>query len=100
MAPLGLEGAYNAEATLLQTHSEVLEQDYVDLVIVVDDASKDRTVNIARGLPKTMVFVHDSTSVTVATKRPATGKPSSQVVTLSSWCTRIIIILNIDCKLD
>ena len=52
--------AYNAEATLLQTHGEVLEQDYVDLVIVVDDASKDETVNFARGLPRTKVFVHES----------------------------------------
>ena len=52
--------AYNAEATLLKTHAEVLEQDYVDLVIVVDDASNDGTVNLARGLPKTKVFVHES----------------------------------------
>lgn len=51
--------AYNAEGTLLKTHSEVLEQDYVDLVIVVDDASKDRTVDFARRLPKTKVFAHD-----------------------------------------
>ena len=52
--------AYNAEATLLRTHGEVLKQDYVDLVIVVDDASKDETVSLARGLPKTKVFVHES----------------------------------------
>ncbi|MGD0662390.1 MAG: glycosyltransferase family 2 protein [Syntrophorhabdales bacterium] len=52
--------AYNAEATLLQTHGEVLEQDYVDRIIVVDDASKDETVSLARGLPKTKVFAHDS----------------------------------------
>ena len=52
--------AYNAETTLLQTHAEVLEQDYVDLVILVDDASKDETVNLARRLPKTRVYVHGS----------------------------------------
>jgi len=52
--------AYNAEATLLQTHKEVLEQDYVDLIIVVDDASKDETACLARGLPKTKVFAHQS----------------------------------------
>ena len=52
--------ACNAEATLLQAHGEVLEQDYVDLVIVVDDASKDETVSLARGLPRTKVFVHES----------------------------------------
>jgi len=52
--------AYNAEATLLQTHREVLEQDYVDLVIVVDDSSKDTTASLARGLPRTKVLVHES----------------------------------------
>ncbi len=52
--------AYNAEKTLLRTHSEVLEQDCVDLIIVVDDASHDRTVSLARGLPKTKVLVHES----------------------------------------
>ena len=52
--------AYNAEATLLQTHSEALAQDYVDLVIVVDDASKDGTAHLAQRLPKTKVFVHGS----------------------------------------
>jgi glycosyltransferase involved in cell wall biosynthesis len=52
--------AYNAEATLLQTHAEVLGQDYVDLIIVVDDASKDGTVSLARTLPKTKVLVHEA----------------------------------------
>lgn len=52
--------AYNAEATLLQTHGEVLAQDYVDLIIVVDDASKDGTSRLAQGLPKTRVFAHGS----------------------------------------
>ena len=52
--------AYNAEGTLLQTHAEVLQQDCVDLVIVVDDGSKDGTADLARALPKTKVFVHES----------------------------------------
>jgi len=52
--------AYNAETPLLRTHAEVLEQDYVDLVIVVDDASRDGTVNVARGLQRTKVTVHES----------------------------------------
>jgi glycosyltransferase involved in cell wall biosynthesis len=52
--------AYNAEATLIKTHSEVLEQDYVDLIIIVDDASKDETVSLARSLPKTKVYVHEA----------------------------------------
>jgi glycosyltransferase involved in cell wall biosynthesis len=52
--------AYNAESTILQTHAEVLQQDCVDLIIVVDDDSKDRTVAVARVLPRTKVFVHGS----------------------------------------
>jgi len=50
--------AYNAEATLRRTHEEVLDQGLVDLVIVVDDASHDQTVRIARQLPRTEVHVH------------------------------------------
>jgi len=50
--------AYNAAKTLLQTHKEVLEQEVVDLVILVDDGSRDETVAIARGLPSTVVEVH------------------------------------------
>jgi glycosyltransferase involved in cell wall biosynthesis len=52
--------AYNAEKTLLQTHAEVLAQDYVDLIIVVDDASSDKTTQIAGSLPKTSVSVHET----------------------------------------
>jgi len=33
--------AYNAERTIEKTWREVLEQEIVDLVIVVDDASQD-----------------------------------------------------------
>jgi glycosyltransferase involved in cell wall biosynthesis len=50
--------AYNAAKTLLQTHQEVLEQDIVDQVIVVDDASQDATAALARTLPRTLVHVH------------------------------------------
>ncbi len=50
--------AYNAEATLIRTHQEVMEQGIVDLVIVVDDASSDRTAELARQLPSTLVHVH------------------------------------------
>jgi glycosyltransferase involved in cell wall biosynthesis len=51
--------AYNAALTLAKTHAEVLEQEVVDLVILVDDASKDRTSEIARNLPQVLVHTHE-----------------------------------------
>lgn len=50
--------AYNAEKTLRRTYDEVMAQGVVDLVIVVDDASRDDTAALARQLPQTQVFVH------------------------------------------
>src|SRR5438093_3644398 len=50
--------AYNAEHTIDKTWREVLDQEIVDLVIVVDDASKDRTVELARRLDRVVVHVH------------------------------------------
>lgn len=50
--------AYNAARTLVETHTEVLGLGIVDHVIVVDDASHDETVRIARTLEKTTVHVH------------------------------------------
>jgi glycosyltransferase involved in cell wall biosynthesis len=47
--------AYNAEKTLRQTYSE-LPHEYVDEVILVDDASKDSTPSIARELGITTVI--------------------------------------------
>ena len=35
--------AYNAARTLKRTYDEVMDQGVVDLVIVVDDASRDET---------------------------------------------------------
>ena len=52
--------AYNAAQTLEHTHAEVLEQEFVDEVILVDDASRDATVELARKLPRTTVHVHPS----------------------------------------
>ena len=51
--------AYNAAKTLVETHREVLDQGVVDEVILVDDRSRDETVEIARNLPNTLVHVHD-----------------------------------------
>ena len=50
--------AYNAARTLRQTYDEVMAQGIVDLVIVVDDASHDDTVAIARALPGVQVEIH------------------------------------------
>ena len=51
--------AYNAAQTLRRTWDEVMAQGIVDHVIVVDDASHDETVEIARKLPQTTVFLHE-----------------------------------------
>ncbi len=50
--------AFNAEKTLRRTHAEVLEQELVDLIILVDDASHDDTVAVARSLPQVRTHVH------------------------------------------
>ena len=51
--------AYNAEQTLRRTYDEIMEQEFVDLAIVVDDSSHDDTVAVARTLPNTLVHVHE-----------------------------------------
>ena len=50
--------AYNAAKTLRQTYAEVMDQGLVDLVILVDDRSKDDTAEIARSLSGMKVHVH------------------------------------------
>jgi glycosyltransferase involved in cell wall biosynthesis len=50
--------AYNAAQTLRQTYDEVMAQGVVDLVIIVDDASRDDTTEIAHALPQTRVYRH------------------------------------------
>src|SRR5208283_498477 len=51
--------AYEAEETLKRTYDEVMAQGVVDLVIIVDDNSKDQTVEIAKSLPSTIAYKHD-----------------------------------------
>jgi len=50
--------AYNAARTLRRTYDEVMATGVVDQVVVVDDASRDDTVALARTLPRTRVHVH------------------------------------------
>ena len=51
--------AYNAAGTLRRTYDEVMSHGIVDSVIVVDDASHDETVSVARDLPHVRLHVHD-----------------------------------------
>jgi glycosyltransferase involved in cell wall biosynthesis len=51
--------AYNAAQTLRMTYDEIMDQGIVDLIILVDDASRDDTVAIAKALPNVEVFIHD-----------------------------------------
>ena len=51
--------AYNAAKTLPKTYAEVLDQGIVDKIILVDDRSRDNTVEIARSLPGVQVHQHE-----------------------------------------
>ena len=52
--------AYNAGRTLRRTYDDVVAQDCVDEIVLVDDASSDRTVEIAHDLPRVKVHRHPS----------------------------------------
>jgi glycosyltransferase involved in cell wall biosynthesis len=51
--------AYNAAKTLRKTYDEVMAQSIVDMVVLVDDESRDETISIARELPHTLVYMHE-----------------------------------------
>ena len=42
--------AFNAEKTLEHVYNEVLSQEFVDKIILVDDASTDDTLTLAKSL--------------------------------------------------
>ncbi|MCI5222794.1 MAG: glycosyltransferase family 2 protein [Candidatus Electrothrix sp. AR4] len=50
--------AYNAEKTVTQTYQDVLAQEIVDTIILVDDSSSDKTVEVAKGLDQVTVLEH------------------------------------------
>jgi glycosyltransferase involved in cell wall biosynthesis len=51
--------AYNAAKTVTQTVDEVLQQAIVDEIILVDDRSRDETVQVASSLLGVRVHVHE-----------------------------------------
>jgi len=81
--------AYNAAPTLRQTYDEVMAQGVVDEVILVDDASQDDTVAIARTLEKTTVLVHPK-------NRGYGGNQKSCYRTAIDMCADIIIMVHPD----
>jgi glycosyltransferase involved in cell wall biosynthesis len=51
--------AYNAAQTVTKTVDEVRQQGIVDEIILVDDRSRDNTVEVASSLPGVRVHVHE-----------------------------------------
>jgi glycosyltransferase involved in cell wall biosynthesis len=66
--------AYNAEQTVEKTFRDIPEG-CVDEVMLVDDASKDRTVEIAERLGIEVIGHEKNRGATGATRKPATTTP-------------------------
>ena len=82
--------AYNAGKTLRKTYEDVMDQQIVDEVIVVDDASRDDTVAVAQGLPAVRIHVHEGNKGYGLIRRPVTGWRWRPVPISLLWCTPII----------
>ena len=82
--------AYNAARTLRQTHAEVMEQEIVDEIVLVDDASDDDTIAIARTLPGMSVHVQPRNRGYGANQKNVTSSPWRRTPTSSSWFIPII----------
>lgn len=50
--------AYDAAKTLIKTYEEIMAHEFVDLIILVDDASQDETVAIGKTLKNLQVHCH------------------------------------------
>ena len=77
--------AYNAGRTLKLTYEE-LPKESVNLVILVDDGSRDQTLEITT-----------RTTATGRTRRRATRKPSRRGRTSWSWSTPTISTIRPSC---
>ena len=82
--------AYNAARTLRQTHAEVMEQEIVDEIVLVDDASDDDTIAIARALPRTSVHLQPRNRGYGANQKKCYQLALERRPISSSWFTPII----------
>jgi len=79
--------AYHAEKTIKKTVLDI-PSGTVDTIIVVDDASRDNTVQVARELGL-QVYTHEKNKGYGGNQKPATRKPWNKARISWSCCTRI-----------
>jgi len=73
--------AYNAAKTLQETYKEI-PFDMVDDVILVDDASKDDTVEVAKQIGIKNIITHEKNKVMAVIRKHAMTKHFSWVLIL------------------